>query len=881
MRFNVLDKINPSQRILEKAIKLADLIIEKENIYNKYSLDELKNITLNFIERIKNNEIIVDDIVIDAFAVIREAIYKITGMLAFKVQLIGAIVVYFGDFAEMMTGEGKTLTIALASYVIALEKKGVHIVSVNEYLVQRDAEFSGNIMNNLGLTVGYIKSSMNSDEKRKNYNCDITYCSNSELGFDYLRDNMVTNYNDKVQRKLHFAIVDEADSILIDESRTPLIISGSPINSIDDYVKVDRFAKSLEPKDYIIDHESSSISLSDFGFEKANNYFGIENIYDLEYSGLLHKIINALKANYLFFNGKEYIVRKNDKGIDEIALVDQFTGRIMPDRTYGSGLHQAIQAKEYVKIDPENLVVATITYQSFFRLYTHLTGVSGTASTEAEELLNIYNMIVVTIPTNKPIIRIDQPDYVFGDKKTKWKYVVAEIIKRHKTGQPILVGTGAVEDSEILHLLLKRVGIPHNVLNAKNHAQEADIIKHAGEKYQVTIATYMAGRGTDIKLGPGVKELGGLYVIGTERSESRRIDNQLRGRSGRQGDPGESRFFISLQDSLFKRFASDKFNKANNKMNDEYIDLKFFSKLLDNTQKKVEGLNFDVRKNLIDYDHVLSYQRELIYKQRDIVLLSKDLMSIVYQMIPYVIEDVFNNNVDKINPDFVNNENVINDFNKYIFKTNKLNSEEFKKYDKETLRHKLIDIIKDFLNEKKQLLTDEIFFNNIKKIIISNIDSSWTEHLELINKLREGVNLRSYEQVSPLNIYVEDADELFIDLKTKIANKIIKSISSLGEISLNFNDLNFKIDIQNLKTNNNLNQNNSLNTVNIQTNQKDIEYIAKIRSENLKYLNWTINNTNKKFIYKIAMVNNNINFINDFNQPIKNITINDVDKVLS
>ena len=881
MRFNVLDKINPSQRILEKAIKLADLIIEKENIYNKYSLEELKNITLNFIERIKNNEIIVDDIVIDAFAIIREAIYKITGMLAFKVQLIGAIVVYFGDFAEMMTGEGKTLTIALASYVIALEKKGVHIVSVNEYLVQRDAEFSGNIMNNLGLTVGYIKSSMNSDEKRKNYNCDITYCSNSELGFDYLRDNMVTNYNDKVQRKLHFAIVDEADSILIDESRTPLIISGSPINSIDDYVKVDRFAKSLEPKDYIIDHESSSISLSDFGFEKANNYFGIENIYDLEYSGLLHKIINALKANYLFFNGKEYIVRKNDKGVDEIALVDQFTGRIMPDRTYGSGLHQAIQAKEYVKIDPENLVVATITYQSFFRLYTHLTGVSGTASTEAEELLNIYNMIVVTIPTNKPIIRIDQPDYVFGDKKTKWKYVVAEIIKRHKTGQPILVGTGAVEDSEILHLLLKRVGIPHNVLNAKNHAQEADIIKHAGEKYQVTIATYMAGRGTDIKLGPGVKELGGLYVIGTERSESRRIDNQLRGRSGRQGDPGESRFFISLQDSLFKRFASDKFNKANNKMNDEYIDLKFFSKLLDNTQKKVEGLNFDVRKNLIDYDHVLSYQRELIYKQRDIVLLSKDLMSIVYQMIPYVIEDVFNNNVDKINPDFVNNENVINDFNKYIFKTNKLNSEEFKKYDKETLRHKLIDIIKDFLNEKKQLLTDEIFFNNIKKIIISNIDSSWTEHLELINKLREGVNLRSYEQVSPLNIYVEDADELFIDLKTKIANKIIKSISSLGEISLNFNDLNFKIDIQNLKTNNNLNQNNNLNTVNIQTNQKDIEYIAKIRSENLKYLNWTINNTNKKFIYKIAMVNNNINFINDFNQPIKNITINDVDKVLS
>lgn len=869
MRFSVLDKVNPANRILDKAIKLADLVISKEEEYSKYSIEDLRLKTQSFVKDLEDNKIVLDDILIDALATGRAIIAKTTGMLAFKVQIIGAIIIYFGDFAEMMTGEGKTLTIALASFVIALEKKGVHIVSVNEYLVQRDAEFSSQIMNPVGLTTGYITSSMNQDEKRQNYNCDITYCSNSELGFDYLRDNMVSRYSDKVQRKLHFAIVDEADSVLIDESRTPLIISGSPVSSIQDYVKVDQFVKTLNPSDYVIDYESSSISLSDFGAEKANKFFQINNIYDLESSSLLHKVINSLKANYLFFNGKEYIVRKNDQGEDEIALVDQFTGRIMSDRTYSSGLHQAIQAKEYVKIDPENLTVATITYQSFFRLYSHLAGVSGTAATEAEELLNIYNMVVVTIPTNKPIQRIDQPDYVFSDKKTKWKYVVAEVIKRHKTGQPILIGTGAVEDSEILHLLLSRVGIPHKVLNAKNHAQEAEIIKDAGQKGQVTVATYMAGRGTDIKLGEGVRELGGLYVIGTERSESRRIDNQLRGRSGRQGDPGESRFFISLHDTLFKRFAGDKFNKANTKMEDEVIDLKFFSKLLDNTQKKVEGLNFDMRKNLIDYDHVLSAQRELLYKERDIVLLSNNLMPILDSMIPYVVDDILSNHVDKINPDFVDNDEVIKEMNETIFHSNRLNPENYSKYSSDVLRQKLIKQIKEFLLEKEKLLTPETFNNSARNTIISNMDAAWTAHLEMISKLREGVNLRAYEQKSPLNIYVEDADILFWELKVQIANKVIRNVANFGEM-INLSNRNIAqlininpLDIKEIVVENPANQ------------------IQKIREFNKQFLKYTLNNNDKKFIFSLLTSDKSIKYFEDLNNPINDYTIDDESKVLS
>ena len=776
MRFNFAEKINPSYRILKKAESIADYVLTREEEFKKYSIEELKQKTQEFIEGLSQNKYSLDSILVDALCVIREAFYKTYNMLAYKVQLIGAIVVYFGDFAEMMTGEGKTLTLVLASYVAALSKKGVHIVSVNEYLVERDAQFSAGVLNQLGLTVGYIKAAMNANEKRTNYNCDVTYCSNSELGFDYLRDNMVMNYEDKVQRDLHFAIVDEADSILIDEARTPLIISGQPASDVMDYINVDTFVKTLTPSDYIIDHESYSITLNDLGAEKAEKFFNTDNIYDLENSDIVHKILNALKANYIFSNGKEYIVRANSKGEEEIVLVDQFTGRIMEGRSYSAGLQQALQAKEYLSIQPENLTVATITYQSLFRLYANLSGVSGTAATESEELLNIYNMVVVRIPTNKPIQRIDQSDYIFGDKKTKWKFIVAEIIKRHKKGQPILIGTAAVEESEILHLLLDRVSIPHQLLNAKNHAQEAEIIKHAGEKGQVTIATYMAGRGTDIKIDDEVRKLGGLYVIGTERNESRRVDNQLRGRAGRQGDPGESRFFISLQDSLFKRFAGDKYEKASEKMEDSYMDLKFFSSLLNNTQKRVEALNFDTRKNLIEYDSVLSSQRELIYKQRDKVLLSNDLSGLIKKMSITLIRSIMDNHRNEINTDLFNLNELVKAINEFLFDEPLLTVEEIKNLDEQGILKVISNLLNDFIDKKIGELTIDLFNSFAKRVLLVNIDQAWTKHLESINKIRESVNLRAYEQKSPLNIYIDEVDKMFEDLKEMVAIKSVNEV---------------------------------------------------------------------------------------------------------
>lgn len=776
MRFSFTDRVNPASRILKNASKIADKVLAREEEFKKYTIDELKDKTQNFIYQLETNKVTLDDILIEALCVIREAFYKTYNMLAYKVQIIGAIVVYLGDFAEMMTGEGKTLTLVLASYVASLTKKGVHIISVNEYLVERDAEFSSGVLNQLGLTVGYIKAAMNSNEKRVNYNKDVTYCSNSELGFDYLRDNMVLNYEEKVQRPLNFAIVDEADSILIDEARTPLIISGSPSSNIYDYINVDTFVKTLSENDYVLDHESYSVTLTDSGTEKAEEYFQTDNIYDIENSDLVHKILNALKAVYVFSNGKEYIVKRNSQGEEEIALVDQFTGRIMEGRSYSAGLQQALQAKEYVSIKPENITVATITYQSLFRLYKRLSGVSGTAFTESEELLNIYNMVVVRIPTNRPIQRIDQSDYIFGDKKTKWKFIVAEIIKRHKKGQPILIGTAAVEESEVLHLLLNRVGIPHQLLNAKNHAQEAEIIKHAGEINQVTIATYMAGRGTDIKITDEVKELGGLYVIGTERNESRRIDNQLRGRAGRQGDPGESRFFISLQDSLFRRFAGDKYDKANNKMADTYMDLRFFSSLLNNTQKRVEALNFDTRKNLIDYDSVLSSQRELIYKQRDKVLVSKDLSNLVKRMSRRMIEDIVDEHRNQYNEDVFDLKPLAESLNKIIFNETKIDPEKLIDLDKE----QIVDIIQNelsvFLDKGIEQTTFPIFQDFARRVIISNIDRAWTQHLESIAKTRESVNLRAYEQKSPLNIYIEEVDKMFQVLKHNVAARSVHEI---------------------------------------------------------------------------------------------------------
>ncbi len=830
MRFTFTDRVNPASRILKKADSIAEKVLFRENEFRNLSMDELKARTQRFIDDVVNNKTTLDDILVEALCVIREAFYKTYNMLAYKVQLIGAIVVYLGDFAEMMTGEGKTLTLVLASYVAALTKKGVHIVSVNEYLVQRDAEFSAGVLNQLGLTVGYIKAAMNANEKRVNYSCDVTYCSNSELGFDYLRDNMVMDYNDKVQRSLNFAIVDEADSILIDEARTPLIISGSPSSDIMDYIHVDSFVKTLQEGDYLIDQESYSVTLTDSGSEKAEDFFRTDNIYDVENSDLVHKILNALKAVYLFSNGKEYIVRPNAQGEEEIVLVDQFTGRIMEGRSYSAGLQQALQAKEYLSIKPENITIATITYQSLFRLYSRLAGVSGTAATESEELLNIYNMVVVKIPTNRPIQRIDQSDYIFGDKKTKWKFIVAEIIKRHDKGQPILIGTAAVEESEILHLLLNRVGIPHQLLNAKNHAQEAEIIKNAGQKGQVTIATYMAGRGTDIKITDEVKELGGLYVIGTERNESRRIDNQLRGRAGRQGDPGESRFFISLQDSLFRRFAGDKYEKANDKMADTYMDLRFFSSLLNNTQKRVEALNFDTRKNLIDYDTVLSAQRELIYKQRDKVLLSKDLTNLVKRMSKTLISEIVNNHRNEFNNDVFDIEPLVESLNNNVFEENQITSEMLLDLDEKEIINKVQSIFNDFLDQKIADVTSEIFNDFSRRVILVNIDKGWTRHLELISKVRESVNLRAYEQKSPLNIYIEEVDKMFQTLKHIIANRsMIEIVSFLKQRGLGNNQDYVNVEINNINTSESSSD---------QINLENAKYDIYLFNENEKQMLW-------------------------------------------
>ena len=751
---NLISKISPQNRILNRARLIAEEVLKKEEEYEHFSDQELINKSDDIIEYLANNNPL-DDKLVEALCIIREVIYRVHNKRAFKVQIIGAIIVYFGDFAEMMTGEGKTLTLVLVAYLNALYKKGVHMVTVNEYLVKVGAEFATPVLNFLNMSVGQITANMNEYEKRNNYNCDITYTTNSELGFDYLRDNMVTNYANKVQRGLWFAIVDEGDSVLIDEARTPLIISGEPQEEIGNYVKADRFVKTLYPQDFTLDPESQSVALTESGVEKAQKFFNTKNYYNFENSDIIHKVTNALRANFTFFNGREYIVKKDDDGEDIIALVDQSTGRIMEGRSYSAGLQQAIQAKEQIKIEPENLTVATITYQSLFRLYKKLAAVSGTAITEAEEFLNIYNMVVVTIPTNKPIKRIDHPDYVFDNKRTKWKYVIADVIRRHENGQPILIGTASVEDSEILHQLLERVNIPHEVLNAKNHAREAEIIACAGEYKAVTIATNMAGRGTDIKLSPESLEAGGLCVIGTERSDSRRIDNQLRGRAGRQGDIGESRFFISMEDTLFSRFATDNLAKADDKLSEDVISTKFFTRLLNNTQKKVESLNYDTRKNLIDYDHVLSNQRELIYKQRDKILISLDNKDILYRMLDSVIDDLIYQSHNKPNEDIIDIKKLIDLATQNIFYDNYLNQDEYYGLKFEQIKTKLKNDCINFFEQKEQLMTPTIFNQILSEIMISNIDEEWTKHLDITSKIREGVNLRAYEQKAPLNIYVE------------------------------------------------------------------------------------------------------------------------------
>ena len=745
---------------LKKFKLIADEVFELDDKYKKMTDKQLQGCTNKLKKRLKDGET-VDDILPDAFAVAREAAYRVIGEKPFYVQVLGALAIHFGNIAEMKTGEGKTLTCVMPAYLNALTEKGVHVVTVNEYLATRDAEWMGQIYRFLGLTVAVNLREMSSKEKKEAYNCDILYSTNNELGFDYLRDNMVVNAEDRVQRPLHFAIIDEVDSVLIDEARTPLIISGGVMKSANLYKDADRFVKTLrENEDYTIDEKTKDITLTDQGTEKGEKYFRIANLYDIEHSALVHHVNQALKANYTMHNDVDYVVQEG-----KIVIVDQFTGRLMPGRAFSDGLHQAIEAKENVEIEEETKTLATITFQNYFRMYEKLSGMTGTAKTEEEEFRNIYNMYVIEIPTNLPVIRVDAADLIYSTKEEKYKAIIAEIKRRHEKGQPVLVGTIAIETNELLSSMLKKAHIKHEILNAKNHAREAEIIAKAGEKGSVTIATNMAGRGTDIKLGEGVKELGGLCVIGTERHESRRIDNQLRGRSGRQGDPGYSQFFVSFEDELMVRFGTDRFKSILEMAgldSERNMRSKTITRSVETAQKRVEGNNFDARKHLLQYDDVMGKHREIMYARRNEILDNEDVHNYVINTMKELIELLVRRHT---NEHGVILEADCNEIVEYV-NENLLNNSNLKL--SEILNKEINDIIdviqskvlKEY-EEKIKELPDEIRKDFEKAISLQVIDNYWMEHINTMDHLREGVSLRGYANEDPLQAYIREGFELF------------------------------------------------------------------------------------------------------------------------
>lgn len=760
---------NEDERKLRQIEKKIQPILNLEEEYKNKSDDELKAMTPALKERLANGETL-DDVYVEAFATAREAARRVIGEFPYPVQLMGATVMQGGDIAEMKTGEGKTLTSVMAVYLNALEGKGVHVVTVNEYLSQRDAEWMGQIYKFLGLTVGVNLRQLSKPQKRAAYACDITYTTNSELGFDYLRDNMVTNVNDRVLRGLNFALVDEVDSILIDESRTPLIISGGQKQTANLYLQADRFAKKLvKDEDYEIDARSKSVTLTEAGVAKAEKTFKVENLYDISHTQLLHHINQAMKANYIMLRDIDYVV---DNEEDEIVIVDPNTGRLMKGRQWSDGLHQAVEAKEGISIKQETTTLATITYQNFFRLYNKLAGMTGTAKTEEEEFLEIYNMYVVEIPTNKPVARIDYPDAVYGTKKAKFKALVDEVVERHKTGQPILVGTIAVETSELLSKYLSERKIQHNVLNAKNHAREAEIISHAGEKGAVTIATNMAGRGTDIKLGEGVRELGGLCVLGSERHESRRIDNQLRGRSGRQGDPGMSRFFVSVQDDLMIRFGSERMEGLFASLGDEAVESKTITKAISSAQRRVEGVNYDARKQLLQYDDVMRQQRETMYEQRNFILENDDVHSVIQEMFKRVISDMVASHVDpESRSQEVDAEGLVKGLNDIGFK-DLVKPEELSGMSREDANDYCFEKAWEYYEKKIEPVKDKIRPVE-KEVSLRLIDRAWSNHIDTMDKLRNGIGLRGYAQHNPLQAYVQEGYELFEDMMATISREIV------------------------------------------------------------------------------------------------------------
>ncbi|HFV2529053.1 TPA: preprotein translocase subunit SecA [Streptococcus pneumoniae] len=742
--------------------KMADKVFKYEDQMAALTDDQLKAKTVEFKERYQNGESL-DSLLYEAFAVVREGAKRVLGLFPYKVQVMGGIVLHHGDVPEMRTGEGKTLTATMPVYLNALSGKGVHVVTVNEYLSERDATEMGELYSWLGLSVGINLATKSPMEKKEAYECDITYSTNSEIGFDYLRDNMVVRAENMVQRPLNYALVDEVDSILIDEARTPLIVSGAnAVETSQLYHMADHYVKSLNKDDYIIDVQSKTIGLSDSGIDRAESYFKLENLYDIENVALTHFIDNALRANYIMLLDIDYVVSEEQ----EILIVDQFTGRTMEGRRYSDGLHQAIEAKEGVPIQDETKTSASITYQNLFRMYKKLSGMTGTGKTEEEEFREIYNIRVIPIPTNRPVQRIDHSDLLYASIESKFKAVVEDVKARYQKGQPVLVGTVAVETSDYISKKLVAAGVPHEVLNAKNHYREAQIIMNAGQRGAVTIATNMAGRGTDIKLGEGVRELGGLCVIGTERHESRRIDNQLRGRSGRQGDPGESQFYLSLEDDLMKRFGSERlkgiFERLN--MSEEAIESRMLTRQVEAAQKRVEGNNYDTRKQVLQYDDVMREQREIIYAQRyDVITADRDLAPEIQSMIKRTIERVVDGHARAKQDEKL--EAILN-FAKYnLLPEDSITMEDLSGSSDKAIKEELFQRALKVYDSQVSKLRDEEAVKEFQKVLILRVvDNKWTDHIDALDQLRNAVGLRGYAQNNPVVEYQAEGFRMFNDM---------------------------------------------------------------------------------------------------------------------
>ncbi|MEC0303327.1 preprotein translocase subunit SecA [Terribacillus saccharophilus] len=763
-----------TQKQVSRAQKTAEQIETLADEFRAYTDEQLKEKTNEFKKRYQDGESL-DDLLPEAFATVREAADRVLGMRPFHVQLLGGIAIHGGNIAEMKTGEGKTLASTLPAYLNALSGEGVHVVTVNDYLAGRDAENNRPLFEFLGLTVGQNGAGMTREQKQEAYAADITYSTNNELGFDYLRDNMVLYKNQMVQRPLNFAIIDEVDSILIDEARTPLIISGSAAKSASLYTQANSFVRVLKmEEDYTNDIKTKSVLLTEEGINKAEKFFGLENLFDLKNVSITHHINQALKAHVTMQRDTDYVVED-----EEVIIVDSFTGRLMKGRRYSDGLHQAIEAKEGLQIQNESMTLASITFQNYFRMYKKLAGMTGTAKTEEEEFRNIYNMDVLQIPTNRDITRQDKSDYIFKSMEGKFRSVVEEIKARHETGQPVLVGTVAVETSELISKLLKRAGVPHNVLNAKNHHREAEIIEDAGQKGAVTIATNMAGRGTDIKLGEGVLELGGLAVIGTERHESRRIDNQLRGRAGRQGDPGVTQFYLSMEDELMRRFGSDNMRSMMDRlgMDDSTpIESKMVSRAVESAQKRVEGNNFDSRKTVLSYDDVLREQREIIYKQRFEVIDSEDLKSIVDEMIRDTVHMVVQAHTADDSDETWELDALVEYAHANLLPQDKLSVDELKNKDEEEIEELLLKKIGEHLKQKEEEMAPDQMREFEKVILLRTVDTKWMDHIDQMDQLRQGIHLRAYGQNDPLREYQLEGYNMFEAMITSIKEEVTRYV---------------------------------------------------------------------------------------------------------